>query len=817
MFSAELIDFCNNNKLCFIDREKLPQDSFTFVSQAHGTTSWLDHCITTTSGQSITSNISIIDDIVCSDHFPLCIEIVCDVNKLHDATLEIKPKTTVKWHTANEADKQRYNTKTKQIASTIVLPTDALLCKNTNCTEHHDDIDNFYDSIIAGLKSSANLCIPSSNVSNKVYVVPGWNEYDKEHNLHAKDALWWWNFNNRPQYGLIYDNMRTTRAHFKYALRFAKRQRETAEADSLARDLSNKDVDHFWKTVHKLNSNSTTQANVIDGISGQDNIANYWRDHFYKILNTNDCDKSLKDGIVGKLEDIQHSTDMAVSTKCISEIIAKLECGKSAGPDEICAEYLKFSNVKLHTLLALCFSLCLSHGYLPIALIETTIIPIVKNKSGNLSDSNNYRPIALATIVSRILESVLLIKCGEYLTACDNQFGFKSCHSTDLCIYTLKEFIEYYKNRGTTVYVTFLDASKAFHRLNYWLLFDKLIKKNIPFFIIKLLCFRYTHQQMFVRWGNTISTHFTVANGVKQGRVISPILFNIYMDKLSIALNSSGIGGYLGNLFLNHLCYADDLCLISLSSAGMQQLLNICQNYAMDQQLLYNGSKSYSLCFKSKSIKITQPSFYLNLLKITIVENCRYLGITISTKNSDLDLKRQMRKIYANTNLLLKKFSKCSVDVKCYLFKTYCSNLYCAPMWFDCTKTALKKLKVAYNNSLGRFMILPWRNSAREMFANLGIPSIDELLRIFVFGFRSRIIVSTNLFISSIYNSTCRIYSCMCRGGSRMVGALRHTTWWGPLRRIAQKNFRVKSDIFKTRQILIHFLLLARFLYTLPV
>ena len=108
----------------------------------------------------------------------------------------------------------------------------------------------------------------------------------------------------------------------------------------------------------------------------------------------------------------------------------------------------------------------------------------------------------------------------------------------------------------------------------------------------------------------------------------------------------------------------------------------------MDHQLLHNGSKSNSLCFKSKSIKITQPSFYLNLLKnLIIVENCRYLGITISTKSSELDLRRQMRKTYANTNLLLRKFSKCSVDVKCYLFKRYCCNLYCLPMWFDCTKT----------------------------------------------------------------------------------------------------------------------------------
>ena len=56
-----------------------------------------------------------------------------------------------------------------------------------------------------------------------------------------------------------------------------------------------------------------------------------------------------------------------------------------------------------------------------------------------------------------------------------------------------------------------------------------------------------------------------------------------------------------------------------------------------------------------------------------------------------------MKKLYANVNLLLRKFSKCSVDVKCFLFKTYCSNLYCAPMWLDCTKAALKKLKIAYN------------------------------------------------------------------------------------------------------------------------
>ena len=98
-----------------------------------------------------------------------------------------------------------------------------------------------------------------------------------------------------------------------------------------------------------------------------------------------------------------------------------------------------------------------------------------------------------------------------------------------MCIYTLKEFIEYYKCRDTTVYVTFLDASKAFDRLNYCLLFDKLIKKDVPLFIIKLLLFWYTHQKVCVQSGKSSSPDFLVGNGVKQGGIISPILFNIYI------------------------------------------------------------------------------------------------------------------------------------------------------------------------------------------------------------------------------------------------------------------------------------------------
>ena len=129
-----------------------------------------------------------------------------------------------------------------------------------------------------------------------------------------------------------------------------------------------------------------------------------------------------------------------------------------------------------------------------------------------------------------------------------------------------------------------------------------------------------------------------------------------------------------------------------------------------------------------------------NLL-IPNVSECKYLGSIICQKNCDMDIKRQMRKFYANVNMLLRRFSKCSSPVKCYLFKTYCSNLYCAPLWYSSTVTAMKKLKIACNNSIRRLFRLPkHHNSASEMCVHvcLNIMSFGELLRKYIYSFHLR-------------------------------------------------------------------------------
>ena len=100
----------------------------------------------------------------------------------------------------------------------------------------------------------------------------------------------------------------------------------------------------------------------------------------------------------------------------------------------------------------------------------------------------------MSSITSKVFEHIILQRLEKYLWTTDNQFCFKSGHSIDLCIYALSKLIEYFKNCSTSVYVAFLDASKAFDKISHWTLFRKLIDRNVPMYLIKTLCYWYQHQ-----------------------------------------------------------------------------------------------------------------------------------------------------------------------------------------------------------------------------------------------------------------------------------------------------------------------------------
>ena len=109
------------------------------------------------------------------------------------------------------------------------------------------------------------------------------------------------------------------------------------------------------------------------------------------------------------------------------------------------------------------------------------------------------------------------------ITTC-NQFGFKSKLGTNTCIYALKEIVENHRSLNGSMFMRFLDASKAFDRLKHSLLFQKSIDRKVPGYIIRIMIYWYASQIMYVRWSGILSHGFHVANGVRQGGILSPYL-----------------------------------------------------------------------------------------------------------------------------------------------------------------------------------------------------------------------------------------------------------------------------------------------------
>ena len=115
---------------------------------------------------------------------------------------------------------------------------------------------------------------------------------------------------------------------------------------------------------------------------------------------------------------------------------------------------------------------------------------------------------------------------------CDLQFGFKAKHSRSLCTFVIDKVAQHYLNNGSNVYIMLLDASQAFDRVNYCKLFRLLLKKGLCPLVCQFLAYSYTKQHVRAKWGHLLCNPFSVSNGTKQGGVLSPILFTIYMDEI---------------------------------------------------------------------------------------------------------------------------------------------------------------------------------------------------------------------------------------------------------------------------------------------
>ena len=138
--------------------------------------------------------------------------------------------------------------------------------------------------------------------------------------------------------------------------------------------------------------------------------------------------------------------------------------------------------------------------------------------------------------------------------------------------------VDKYKSLNGGMFMCFLDASKAFDRVKHSVLFNKLTRRSVPGYIVSSWVTGMPSKQCESDGEIAFRVRFGL-NGVRQGGILSPYLFNVYMDDLSCLLNCCNTGCVSGDTIINHLMYADDLVLISPSATGMKELLCACEVY----------------------------------------------------------------------------------------------------------------------------------------------------------------------------------------------------------------------------------------------
>ena len=560
------------------------------------------------------------------------------------------------------------------------------------------------------------------------------------------DAHNLWKSCNCPRNGPIFDEKICCNLNYKKQLRKSKSNTDHESSEHLTNNLLDKDGNSFWKSWNQVNGSLDPPSSMIDGFIKYDDIANCFSRSFSSVYIDSPSNDALKQKFVHDFHTyydkhcFENLTPHLFSWSDMLDAVFSLKVGKSASTF-IKAEHIFHGSPELLCYIHLLFNALLSHSYLPYDFLCGNISPIVKDSNGDATSTSNYRPITLGPTFSQLFEHLLFNKFGHYLESDNLQFGFKQKHSPSHAIFVLKSCVEYYTKHGSNILVAFLDCSKAFDTVSHYGIFNKLFERNVPLCFLCIIMYLYLNMKSRCQWRGSYSDYFDVLTGTKQGGVISPRIFTMYMDDLIDRLRKRGVGCHIINLFVACILYADDLCLIAPTRGALQEMLDICQEYCTEFCLSFNVRKSKVMLFgKAKSDSISPLT--LNSKHLDFVPEWRYLGVTIvAGVNFRFSVRPALASFYRAVNSILSVLHKPNELILMNLLYSNCVPILSnAAEVVEFSTSELRDCNTAINNTIRRIYSYQRWESTRCLRTSLGFPSIYE-----IFSRRSQNFLKGNL------------------------------------------------------------------------
>ena len=314
----------------------------------------------------------------------------------------------------------------------------------------------------------------------------------------------------------------------------------------------------------------------------------------------------------------------------IRAAIQEMKNKKSEGIDNIPAELLKSLGEKAtEELVKLCQQMY-ERGEWPDDFTKTIIVPM--EKKTNAVECEDFRTISLIPHASKIILKVLAkritTKAEQFLGK--NQFGFRKGCGTREAIGVMRMLCERSLEFNNNLYLCFVDFEKAFDRVRWTKLMDILEKIGVDWRDRRLICNLYINQEAIIRVGNGDSRPATIGQGLRQGCLLSPILFLVYSEMMMIeAMDGIEEGVKVGGKLIKDIRYADDQGMTASSEEGLQRLMDALHNTAKEYNMKINMKKTKVMRISREGVGAI--NIVIDGIKLEQVDQFRYLGSLITS------------------------------------------------------------------------------------------------------------------------------------------------------------------------------------------
>ena len=455
---------------------------------------------------------------------------------------------------------------------------------------------------------------------------------------------------------------------------------------------------------------------IASKMDGNQDVKGVFKDKYEALYNSANDEEAL----MKVLQEVESRVTEAslievekVTPSLVKEAAKKLKPGKSDPMFSFTSDCFKNAGDVLYDKLCTVIQGFLVHGHVTLVLLLATLVPIIKDKLGSISASKNYRSIAISSIMLKLFDWIFLLLFGSKFNLNDFQYAYQAGCSTTMCTWAALETVEYFLKHQSEVYTCAMDMTAAFDMTLHSLLFLKMLKAGFPPIFLRLFLFIYIYQSANVRWNGDLSSCFPMTNGCRQGAVLSAIAYCFYCEDLFSLLKKRRAGCWVLNSYHGIFGYSDDNWLLAPSLASLQDMLNTCEEYAMDHNLKFSTDPDPVRCKTKLMAFMRRPRQLPNLILCGVplpwVNNIKHLGnsITNTIDGNQMDTKVKLAKYVDRCNSLNQEFHYAHPFTKVKLNNIYNSHYTGSQLW-DLGSREMEKLVSTYNKSVKIMFNLPW-------------------------------------------------------------------------------------------------------------